>query len=403
MLTLLVKILSDFAVLPNPVLPAMARYLLALMLTDSRHEARMAAKITGCHESQFSRLLNRPDAMKIAKISLNRAARRRLAVLDKLIAHGKQPLLIVDATLIGRRGKKIQNCGRYNHGKGHVRGHKFTNFLLLLDDVAIPLGTLAHYTRDYCEEQGLDYKTEAQMVKDWIHWFPSSGLVTKDQIKHIHFVFDSGYDVKAIQCAVNRIGSHFTMSIKTNRIVDGINVKEYFRRHRHLPWQTIRIKSGSGGKGSRRTYRTRHQARVKLKGCGLVTLICSEMKRKGNGQIVRKYLVSSDHSLSVREVIEIYKKRWAVESWHKEMKQNHGYRDARYARFGAIEAHVNLCLTAYNLVNEGISGLVRKGVTVREYMVASENEKSAQTINLFGGKARLKQQATAAMEKIKVA
>lgn len=401
MLKHLEAILAEFNAVPNNVLPSLTSYLFSLMLVTRRHDAKQAADIQGCHESQISRFINRSDATLVAKTCLNRAARRRLAVLPKFVRQGKTPYCIGDATLTGRRGKRAENVGTYNHGKSKVRGHKITNFVMLLGEELIPIGCLAHYTPEYCRERGLDYKTEPEMIEDWINWFPSSGLVAKDDVKYIHFIFDCGYDVKRLQRAIRRIGSHFTMSIKSNRIVGGLQVREYFKRHRHLPWKSIRLTSGSGGKGSRRCYRTRHQARVKLKGFGLVTLVCSEVRRK-SGKMSRKYLISSDHSLSARDIVDCYKKRWAIETWHKEMKQNHGYRDSRSSSFQAVEAHINFCLAAYAILGEGTEGLPRKGITATEFFSARQVERMVTLINLFGGREKVKRYARAGMERIAV-
>jgi hypothetical protein len=403
MLAHLQLILTEFGVIPKSILPVVSAYLLSLMLVCRRHDARQAAHLTELHESAFSRLLHREDVLPLAKKCLNRAARRRLTVLPKLEKQGKTPLLLIDATLISRRGKKVGNRGAYNHGKGTVLGHKIINCVMLLENEVIPLSAIPHYTKQFCRENGITYKTEAKIVQEWIHWFPSSGLLAKEQMRHIHFVFDCGYDVKSIQKAVRRIGAHFTMSIKANRIVDGTQVREFFRRHRHLPWQAIRLKSGNGGKGSQRSYRLRHQERARLKGFGPVTLICSQVRRKGSGQLSRKFLVCSDPGRSRREIVETYRNRWAIETWHKEMKQNHGYRDCKSAHFRAVEAHLNFCLAGYCLLGERIHGFLKKGTTTEDYLAACKIQKMARTINLFGGKQRLKTHAQAVMQGIKVA
>ncbi|HYX34138.1 MAG TPA: hypothetical protein VE954_13620 [Oligoflexus sp.] len=78
--------------------------------------------MSGKHESSFSRMLNRPDNLTIAKGCLNRTVRRRLAALGKK-ANKTQALVIVDATLMGRHGKYVKNIGFYKLGRKTVCGH----------------------------------------------------------------------------------------------------------------------------------------------------------------------------------------------------------------------------------------------------------------------------------------
>ncbi|WP_141731315.1 hypothetical protein [Oligoflexus tunisiensis] len=90
-----------------------------------------------------------------------------------------------------------------------IRGHKFINFVLFLDGEIVPLSTLAHYSREFCENNGYTYKTENDLVIEWLNWLHASGLFPKDDIKHLNFVCDAGYDAKKVQKAINRIGCHF--------------------------------------------------------------------------------------------------------------------------------------------------------------------------------------------------
>ena len=114
----------------------------------------------------------------------------------------------------------------------------------------------------------------------------------------------------------------------------------------------------------------------------------------------RKYLVTSDHSLSVREIVATYRRRWAVEMWHREMKQNHGYRDCQSPRFCAVEAHLSFCLAAYCLQGEDGTPLPKKGTTASELKAAMEVNEMARVITLFGGRQRLREAASAALQRV---
>jgi IS4 transposase len=389
------RIIDDFQLIPKSIVEVVSAYILYLMLESKGHQARLAARLSDKHESSFSRMLNRPDNLTIAKGCLNRAVRRRLSALQRKGSKTKA-LVIVDATLSSRRGKHVENVGFYKLGKKTVRGHKIVNFVLVLGDEIIPLSAVAHYSHGYCEENGFTYKTENELVVDWLNWLHASELFPKEFIKHLHFVCDAGYDAKKVQKAINRIGCHFTMCVKCSRQIEGLAIDEYFRRQRIIPWQSIRLFARKDGKTVRKEYRIRNAPEVKLKGFGLVTAVYSEMKRR-DGKKSSKYIVSSDPSLSAREIIETYRRRWAIETWHKEMKQEHGFGDCRSSSFRAFETHINFCLTAYNLQRCRELGLPKPGTTVMEYVAVKKIQEASLYMTQFNGVRRFKKAANEAL------
>ena len=392
------RIIQEFDLFPKALVNVVSAYILYLMLETRGHNAKQAPTLMGIPESSFSRMLNRPDSLILAKSSLNHAARRRLAALQRG-KRGKRPLVIIDSTLIGRRGKFVENASFYRLGKKSIRGHKLINFVLYLDGEIVPLSVVAHYSQAYCEENGYTYKTENELVIEWLNWLHASNLFAREDIKHLHFVCDAGYDAKKVQKAINRIGCHFTMCIKSNRLIEGQSIEEYFCRQRIIPWQSIRLFAEKDGKKVRKEYRIRIASNVQLKGFGPVSAVYSEA-RKRDGQRSKKYIVSSQTGLSGREIVENYRNRWAIESWHKDMKQNHGYSDCRSACFRAFEAHVNFCLAAYNLQRCNESGIPRPGISIAEYVGVRKLQDGAHTLNQFSGVQRFKKAASEALGEI---
>ncbi len=101
-------------------------------------------------------------------------------------------MVLIDSTLVGRRGRKVENAGFYKLGKRTIRGHKIVNFVLVIGQDLIPLPAVAHYSREYCEENGFTYRTENELIIDWLNWLHYSGFFPKEYIKHLHFVCDAG-------------------------------------------------------------------------------------------------------------------------------------------------------------------------------------------------------------------
>lgn len=389
------RIIQEFELIPKALVNVVSAYILYLMLETRGHNAKQAATLMEISESSFSRMLNRPDSLAFAKGCLNRSARRRMKAL-RTGKNGKRPLIIIDSTLIGRRGKYVKNAAFHRLGKRTVRGHKFVNFVLFLDGEVIPLSAIAHYSQEYCEENGYTYKTENDLVIEWLNWLHASHLFEKEDIKHLHFVCDAGYDAKKVQKAINRIGCHFTMCIKSSRLIEGLSVEEYFQRQRIIPWQSIRLFAERDRKKMRKEYRIRIAPNVQLKGFGPVSAVYSEAKKR-DGSRSKKYIVSSNTGLSGREIVENYRNRWAIESWHKDMKQNHGYGDCRSSCFRAFEAHVNFCLAAYNLQRCNESGIPKPGTSIAEYIGVRKLQDGAQCLNQFNGVQRFKKAVSEAL------
>jgi len=319
---------------------------------------------------------------------LNRAIRRRL----KKVKNTDEIFLIVDATLTHRSGKNIENKHKFRHGSKYVEGHQFTNFVLLVNDEVIPLASVPFYSKSFCRQKGFKYLTEIEMVAEWIEMLPESGLLPKVILEKLHFVLDSGYDAKLIQNVIHDIGAVFTMGLRSDRSVNGLVVKEYFLRNRHIPWKTIHLKSGNGrGTRKKRKFRVRAARRSHMKGFGEVNVVCSEKTSRTAGKRSRKYIVTSKLNQYERESLRIYAKRWSIETWHKDMKQNFGYGDCRSKKFHAIESHINFALCAYVIVGMEEKQLPKKNATIDQFECSKNLNEMARVINLFGGRQRAKE------------
>jgi hypothetical protein len=382
MLNEVLSTLSEFRCIPKRLLKVVGHYVHFLMLRTKRHSFSGASQVSGLHESRFCALLNAPETPELSLKLLNRAARRRLRKLQPV--DGRY-VVVIDATIKGRRGKGVENVRKHHSGSGFVDGHKFINFTILTPDGIVPLLSVPIHTRKYCRENGLQYLTENEIVEEMIWNFGESGILSPEQLQKTVFLMDSGYDAKSIQRAIRELGANFVSALKSNRVIQGKQVREYFRLNRRwLPWKSIRLHIGNGGKRSRRNYSIRTATGVILKGFGPVTVVCSKALSRARRPI--KYLATSDPTMTGREVVEWYSKRWTIELWHKEMKQNYGFGDCHSARFTAIASHVNFSLTAYLLQKD--SGKEQMGI--EKFTRLDELRKIRKELTRFGSVLRLK-------------
>jgi len=76
--------------------------------------------------------------------------------------------ILMDSTLQHRASLHPANAKKFNHGKGYVIGHQWTNMVLMINDLLIPLRPIPYYSKRYCREHALDYQTEHELVVDYL-------------------------------------------------------------------------------------------------------------------------------------------------------------------------------------------------------------------------------------------
>lgn len=142
--------------------------LLFLMVVTTKHSLEEAARFTGLHKSQFSKLL--PCHHPVAVSTLERLSKKQA----KRLAQALRPLqelpwkiaIIVDSTLQRRASLPPQNAKPFNHGQGCVIGHQWTNIVLVLNDLLMPRRPIPFSSRRSCREHDRAYQREHDLGVD---------------------------------------------------------------------------------------------------------------------------------------------------------------------------------------------------------------------------------------------
>jgi hypothetical protein len=323
------------------------------MIPAQKHTLKFAEKISSKANSLFSNLLSKH--LPLSTSILNRAARRKISKLMKirtaLVKDGPWTIaIIIDATLHERSSRHIENCQKFNHGKGWMLGHQWTNIGILINGQYVPLPPIPFYTKNECKKRRLKYRTEHEKVAFFIKTLNLKDLLGPHSLDEIVVLLDSGYDSKAVQNAVLSRNIDFTVSIRSTRTIffdkkNTPSVGSYFGDGRR-PWKTIRLKVDSGKK------KWRNHAIKQLEGelngvFKKLTLICS---KRSDGKI--KYLACSNVTVSNKVVLSIYQKRWAIETFHRTIKSYLGMEDAGSSKFDTLNSHVHWVYCAFILLND---------------------------------------------------
>jgi len=339
--------------IPSRLLNIVSYYLLSLMIPASKHTLKFAEKVSSKANSLFSDLLRKH--LHLSTVTLNRASRRRIEKLMKtrsdLVANGPWTIaIIIDATLHERSSRYVENCQKFNHGKGWMIGHQWTNIGILINGQYVPLPPIPFYTRDECRKRNIKYRTEHEKVAHFIKTLSLTDLLGTHSLDEIIVLLDAGYDNNLIFKTILSRKISFCSSIKSSRTIffdkeEKPNVASYFRDGRR-PWKTIRLKVDSG----KRKWRNHAVKRLESELNGVfnkLTLVCS---KRSDGKI--KYLVCSNLTVSSKIILSIYQKRWAIEVFHKMVKSYLGMEDAASRKFDTLHAHVHWVYCAYILLSD---------------------------------------------------
>src|SRR5256884_3235182 len=305
-------------------------YLLFLMVATRKHSLEEAARFSGLHKSQFSKFLHTHSPVAITTLQhlSTQQAKRLSKTLHNLSQHQLpwKIALLIDSTLQHRASLHPENAKKFNHGKGFVIGHQWTNIVLIINDILIPLPPIPYYSKRYCLDHYLDYQTEHDLVVDYIRNLNLEDYIGSYDPRDVIVLTDSGYDNKKIQNAI--VNKHWqfimalgkTRSVKSERLYlttskskQWCHIAMFFRHHRWLKWKTIRIMT-NGTKRKRMEFRVRDTIGY-LRYVGQVQLVCSEPRKRPDGR--RKYLACNDLRVTARQIIIGYRLRWAVELFHK--------------------------------------------------------------------------------------
>ena len=352
-------------------------YVISFTLISRKHSLKFASEISGKDKSLFSRLLknNSDVAVFTLKDLSKRTAKRFSKALKALKSLPWKVALIVDQTGQGRSSLHSQNVQRLNHGQGFFVGHQWTNIVLLVGDLIIPLLPIPFYTRKYCKENKLEYKSEHVRVAEYLQAMDLGEYIEGYHPEEVVVLADSGYDDKKIQKTILDKGWDFVMALKKKRSVKSITeqlktkpsqgwsqVQVFFKAHRRLAWETVRLFT-SGTKKRRKEFRIRHTM-AWLKAVGQIQVVCSERKNAPGGE--RKYFACSHLTISPGQILIAYSLRWKVELFHKAIKMHLGFEDVSTVSFDSVVSHVHWVYCAYILLMVELPGVPSSARTIAE-------------------------------------
>ena len=395
-------------------------YLLFLMVSFRKHSLTAAADFSGLSTSQFSRFLKKhaPEAV----YSLNQLSKKQAKKWSKVLrrlAKSQLPwkiAILIDSTIEQRSSRHAQNAKRFNHGQGFVIGHQWTNIVVIINDMLIPLAPIPFYSKNYCRKHNITYQSENALVVEYLNNLNLHDYIGAHDPNAVVVLADSGYDDRKIENAILAKGWHFIIALNKKRSVKSqtqylstpkskgwSHVAQLFKDFRSVKYRTVRILTNRSKK-KRMEFRIRPITGY-LRHVGYVLLICSQFKKRPDGR--KKYLACSDLKAKARHIIIGYRLRWAIEIFHKQVKMFLGFEDVATKWFSSVMAHVHWVYCAYILLNcacidmpQNLHSLAEKQHWIKRIIDSKEKSRVLQLLTRINGAEHYKLELQSALQSI---
>lgn len=282
------------------------------------------------------------------KIPTNRLMRRmRASIIRKYGSQFSEADFVwaIDDTANPKYGKGGHRCGVWGGSGGLWHGQKVVVLALvnINDGFAIPVSYRIAPKKD-----DKNYRSGIEIAADLL------AEVRKEGLPELPVVADSWFDSKELMSAIQELGMHFVVQLKSNR-----NVRS--NPGRHVPW----VKLADIFKGATR-YRIRTRLdSLKVKSRKKKSKVAAQMRlwiserskslnviavyNRRNGKVAYGYYASTDHSMSRATIWEISRARWKIEVMFRDLKQNLSFGKVPSGRKSA--ADLSVCLPMLILVS----------------------------------------------------
>lgn len=222
--------------------------------------------------------------------------------------------IIIDDMLMHKPWTKVNDvvCWHYDHVlQSMQKGILMLNFHYTDDTgISIPLGyEIITKTEDIWSEEYQKYVKKSLFTKNEIMQDKLNVLHYHNEVKYKYILFDKWFaSTKNLVFIEEELKKKFVCPIKSNRKI-ALTLEER-NKGKYVNISTIDMEGGS----SRLIYLEGYEKPLRL--------IKQVVKNGDDGESTYLYLVTNDIDLSFDEVLQIYKRRWKIEEYHKSLKQN---------------------------------------------------------------------------------
>jgi len=271
--------------------------------------------------------------------ALNRLAQDLMPLYDQmvigllLILEALSPgYLILDDVLIPKPFAKYL-CGAYpsyDHAcKRHVTGQRLVVLIWSNGLFCIPVAFACWHHRQFVTH----YRTKNELARLLVYW------TVRHQIPCTYLTFDNWYASKQNLRCFTRLGLTFVTKLRYNAKVTGVS------GHSKLPVSWYRRFKGHYY-GSLGAYVMQFTVRYPGYGPGRLAVVTHDTHAEA-GRV--KYLFTNAMTLTNRDVVLRYRRRWGIECFFRACKQSFGLGACQASRMPQVLLHIRMVFVAYTL------------------------------------------------------
>jgi hypothetical protein len=272
----------------------------------------------------------------------NEIAQRKVDLfIDSLcLKENDKLLLIIDDTYNEKEGNQTDGVGRfYDHSKEtYIWGNNFVTSVVQSKGLFIPHKAKMYIKND---DENENFRTKMEIAFEEI----IKPLIVPKSIDS-YIVFDSWWFSSDLFSECLKLGHNIVCQIKSDKKV-GINRDMYFQV-RDLENQIedkYFIKTTISVRGKKKTYYA-FEKKVIIDKVGEVKLVISKRKKDSTA----KYIISTNGSLSSKEILSIYEDRWDIETAHREANQKLGFKDYQLRDKHSIERFIQMVFSVWTAI-----------------------------------------------------
>jgi SRSO17 transposase len=274
----------------------------------------------------------------------------RIDILKSQGALGEKGWLAIDDTLTHKTGKKIEGVGIFwDHSeKRYVLAHNIvTAEVINPKGDSHPLDFRLYLKKEQSEEKGAPFKTKIDLAREMVEYALELGLDIQGAL------FDNWFASKDFIKFLRGKGLHWVTRLKSDRTIKikgrYVAISEFAST---LPRESFRrVQIGD------RIYQVFSKA-VDLKGIGQSRILISYDDEEFSG--TPAYFATDQIRWEGARILKTYSKRWSIETFFRDSKQNLGLEDYQLRDLRGIKRHWYLIFLAYSLQVSGLFGINRK-------------------------------------------
>lgn len=256
-------------------------------------------------------------------------------------------ILVLDDTISHHVGKHMEGAGwHYDVKEGKsVWGHQLVTSHYARQWLSLPLD-FKIYIKE--EQAGKDFKTKHELATELVE------QAVKHGIPFSCVVFDTWYfNVKFVRF-VEGLGKDWVTRCKSNRIVFSgrrrVSISEWARGLSKEDFERVVLKRKDGSKEVYYVY----SRTVRMKGFkDRLRVVVSYLEEKFEKREDPYFYCTNRLDWEMRRVMRTYAKRFEIDAFYKDAKQNLGLEEYELRKIRGVSRHLHMILVAHTLLSLG--------------------------------------------------